>query len=33
MFTIDSSTLPKGVTIGDPGQATVVIKDNNGKTT
>ena len=28
MFTIDSSTLPKGITIGDPGQATVVIKDN-----
>ena len=31
MFTIDSSNLPKGVTIGDPGQARVVIKDNDGK--
>ena len=31
IFTIDSSTLPKGVTNGDPGQARVVIKDNDGK--
>ena len=30
IFTIDLSTLPKVVTI-DPGQARVVIKDNDGK--
>ena len=28
---IDSSSLPRGVTVGDPGQATVVIKDRDGK--
>ena len=27
---INPSSLPNGVTVGDPGQATVVIVDNNG---
>ena len=29
--TINSSSLPSGVTVGDPGEATVTIKDNDGK--
>ena len=31
MLTIDSSSLPNNVTIGDPDEATVTIVDNDGK--
>ena len=31
ILTINPSLLPSGVTIGDPGQATVTIVDNDGK--
>ena len=30
---IDSSSLPRGVIVGDPGQATVVIRHIDGKLT
>ena len=30
-LTINPSSLPGGITIGDPGQAVVVIMDNNGE--
>ena len=31
MFIIDPSSLPSNVTIGDPGNATVIIVDNDSK--
>ena len=31
ILTINSSSLPTGVTVGDPGQATVTIVDDDGK--
>ena len=31
MLTIDSSSLPNGVTRGDPGEATVTIEDDDRK--
>ena len=30
-LTIDSSSLPTGITVGDPGQATVTIVDDDRK--
>ena len=31
MITIDSSSLPSNVTVGDPSRVTVIIVDNDGK--
>ena len=31
MITIDPSSLPNNVTVGDPGEATITIVDNDGK--
>ena len=31
MITIDPSSLPNNVTVGDPSEATVTIVDNDGK--
>ena len=31
MLTINSSSLPSNITVGDPGQVTVTIVDNDGK--
>ena len=31
MLTINSSSLPSNVTVGDPGQVTMIIEDNDGK--
>ena len=31
MLTINSSSLPSNVTVGDPGQVTMTIEDNDGK--
>ena len=31
IITIDPSSLPTGVIVGDPGQATVTIMDDDGK--
>ena len=31
LLTINSSSLPNNVTVGDPGQVTLIIEDNDGR--